>query len=112
MRRKEGRTIGLYFKVSPEEMALIEKKMEQAGTKNKRAYLRKMAVDGYIVHLDMECVKELVRLLRSISSNVNQITRRCNETRNLYAQDVEDLRQGYDRVWHEVYDLIRKFEGL
>ena len=44
MRRKEGRTIGLYFKVSPEEMALIEKKMEQAGTKNKRAYLRKMAV--------------------------------------------------------------------
>lgn len=46
------------------------------------------------------------------AGNVNQITRRCNETRNLYAQDVEDLRQGYDRVWHEVYDLIRKFEGL
>ena len=35
-----------------------------------------------------------------------------NVTRILYAQDVEDLRQGYDRVWHEVYDLIRKFEGL
>ena len=112
MRKNEGRTVGLFFKVSPEEMGLIEKKMEQAGTGNKRAYLRKMAVDGYIVQLDMECVKELVRLLRSISSNVNQITRRCNETRNLYAQDVEDLRQGYDRVWHEVYDLIRKFEGL
>ena len=54
----------------------------------------------------------MVRLLRSISSNVNQITRRCNETRNLYAQDVEDLRQGYDRVWQEVYPLIRKFEDL
>ncbi len=52
MRKTEGRTIGLYFKVSPEEMALIEKKMEQAGTGNKRAYLRKMAVDGYIVHLE------------------------------------------------------------
>ena len=70
-----------------------------------------MAVDGYIVHLDMECVKELVRLLRSISSNVNQITRRCNETRNLYAQDVEDLRQGYDLVWQEVYPLIMKNHG-
>lgn len=53
MRKEEGRTVGLYFMVSPEEMALIKKKMEQAGTKNKRAYLRKMAVDGYIVNLDM-----------------------------------------------------------
>ena len=59
MRKNEGRTIGLFFKVSPEEMELIEKKMEQAGTQNKRAYLRKMAVDGYIVRLDMESVKEL-----------------------------------------------------
>ncbi len=78
MRQDEGRTVGLYFKVSPEEMALIEQKMEQAGTNNKRAYLRKMAVDGYIVHLDMESVKELIKLLRSVSNNVNQIARRCN----------------------------------
>jgi len=60
----------------------------------------------------MECVKELVRLLRSISSNVNQIARRCNETRNLYAQDVEDLRQGYDMVWKEVLTVIKRFERL
>ena len=112
MRKNEGRTVGLFTKVSPSEKEVIDQKMALLGTSNLRGYLRKMAVDGYIVQLDMECVKELVRLLRSISSNVNQITRRCNETRNLYAQDVEDLRQGYDRVWHEVYDLIRKFEGL
>jgi hypothetical protein len=112
VRKNEGRTVGLFTKVSPEEKEVIDQKMALLGTSNLRGYLRKMAVDGYIVQLDMECVKELVRLLRSISSNVNQITRRCNETRNLYAQDVEDLRQGYDRVWHEVYDLIRKFEGL
>jgi len=112
VRKNEGRTVGLFTKVSPEEKEVIDQKMALLGTSNLRGYLRKMAVDGYIVQLNMECVKELVRLLRSISSNVNQITRRCNETRNLYAQDVEDLRQGYDRVWHEVYDLIRKFEGL
>ena len=46
-------------------------------------------MDGYVVHLDMTSVVELVKLLRSISNNVNQIARRCNETRNLYAQDVE-----------------------
>ena len=86
--------------------------MALLGTSNLRAYLRKMAVNGYVVQLDMSSVVELVKLLRSISSNVNQIARRCNETRNLYAQDVEDLRQGYDRVWQEVYALIRKFENL
>ena len=112
MRKNEGRTVGLFTKVSPEEKEVINQKMALLGTSNLRGYLRKMAVDGYIVHLDMECVKELVRLLRSISSNVNQITRRCNETRNLYAQDVEDLRQGYAQVWQEVYALIRKFENL
>ena len=109
MRPKEGRTIGLYTKVSPQ---LIDKKMALLGVSNQRAYLRKMAVDGYIVKLDMEGVVELVKLLRSISSNVNQIARRCNETRNLYAQDVEDLRQGYAKVWNEIGALMKKFERL
>lgn len=112
MRPKEGRTIGLYTKVSPQEKELIDKKMDLLGISNQRAYLRKMAVDGYIVKLDMESVVELVKLLRSISSNVNQIARRCNETRNLYAQDVEDLRQGYEKVWGEIGLLMKKFESL
>lgn len=112
MRQDEGRTVGLYFKVSPEEMALIGQKMEQAGTNNKRAYLRKMAVDGYIVHLDMESVKELIKLLRSVSNNVNQIARRCNETRNIYGEDVEDLRKGYVEVQKEVALLVGKFAKL
>lgn len=112
MRQDEGRTVGLYFKVSPEEMALIEQKMEQAGTGNKRAYLRKMAVDGYVVHLDMGSVKELIKLLRAVSNNVNQIARRCNETRNLYGEDVEDLRKGYVEVQKEVALLVGKFAKL
>ena len=112
MRPKEGRTIGLYTKVSPQEKELIDKKMALLGVSNQRAYLRKMAVDGYIVKLDMESVVELVKLLRSISSNVNRIARRCNETRNLYAQDVEDLRQGYAKVWNEIGALMKKFETL
>lgn len=112
MRKHEGRTIGLFFKVSPEEMELIEKKMEQAGTQNKRAYLRKMAVDGYIVHLDIESVKELCKLLRSIAANTNQIARRCNETRNLYAEDVDDLKKGYAAAQAGLLKLLRKFASL
>ena len=112
MRRNEGRTVGLYTKVSPEEKEVIDQKMVLLGTTNLRAYLRKMAVDGYIVQLDMSSVVELVKLLRSISSNVNQIARRCNSTRNLYAQDVEDLRKDYAEVWQGVHNLLKKFETL
>ena len=91
---------------------MIDQKMALLGTSNLRAYLRKMAVDGYVVQLDMSSVVELVKLLRSISSNVNQIARRCNSTRSLYAQDMEDLRQGYNAVWQGVSDLLKKFEAL
>ena len=112
MRRSEGRDIGLFTKVSPEEKALIDRKMALLGVSNLRAYLRKMAVDGYIVQLDMGGVLEMVKLLRSISSNVNQIARRCNETRNLYAEDMEDLRRGYTQLWQELHALLKKFENL
>lgn len=112
MRKNEGRTVGLFTKVSPEEKAVIDQKMAAMGTSNLRAYLRKMAVDGYVVQVDMSSVVELVKLLRSISNNVNQIARRCNSTHNLYAQDVEDLRKGYAAVWQAIGDLLRKFESL
>lgn len=112
MRRREGRDIGLFTKVSPEEKEAIDRKMALLGVSNLRAYLRKMAVDGYIVQLDMESVAELVKLLRSISSNVNQIARRYNETRNLYAEDVEDLRRGYAQLWQGLNVLLKKFENL
>ena len=112
MKVDEGRTVGLYFKVTPEEAALIEKKMELAGTKNKRAYLRKMAVDGYIVRLDMESMKKLTKLLSAVSNNINQIARRCNETRNLYKEDVDDLKEGYTSIRTEVLKLLRRLVDL
>ena len=73
MRRNEGRTVGLYTTVTPEEKSVIDEKMARAGIDNLRAYLRKMALDGYVVRVDMDGVLEVVKLLRSVSNNVNQI---------------------------------------
>ena len=99
MRAKEGRTVGLFTKVSPEEKAAIDRKMELLGTSNLRAYLRKMAVDGYVVQVDMTDVKELAVLLRNCANNLNQIARRVNETGNLYEEDVADLKVRYGELW-------------
>lgn len=73
----ETRKNKVNFRVSPEELALIEQKMSQLGTKNREAYLRKMALDGYVVQLDLPELKELVSLLRRSSNNLNQLT--CGE---------------------------------
>ena len=96
---KRKREIQLKFRVTPEEQALIHQKMEQYGTENMAAYLRKMAIDGYVVRLDLPELRELVSLLRRSSNNLNQLARRVHETGRFYDADLEDLRQNYDRLW-------------
>ena len=77
---KRKREVQLNFRVSPEELALIEQKMAQLGTTNREAYLRKMALDGYVVRLELPELKELVSLMRYSSNNLNQLARRAHET--------------------------------
>ena len=106
MKPHSGRTIPLYFKVSP------EKKMAQLGIHNQRAYLRKMAVDGYAVRVDMSDFKALVSLLRICSNNLNQIAKRVNSTGNLYEEDVADLQERYGELWGAVSTLLGKLDNL
>ncbi len=93
------REVQLKFRVTPEERELIEQKMAQLGTTNMAAYLRKMAIDGYVVNLELPELREMVSLLRRSSNNLNQLTRRVHETGRFYDADLEDLRQSYDRLW-------------
>ena len=112
MKPDSGRPIPLYFKVSPEEKARIDEKMEQLGIHNRRAYLRKMAVDGYAVRVDMADFKALVSLLRICSNNLNQIAKRVNSTGNLYAEDVADLQSRYGELWNAVSTILSKMGNL
>ena len=93
------REIQLKFRVTPEERELIEAKMAQLGTQNMAAYLRKMALDGYVVRLELPELREMVSLLRRSSNNLNQLTRRVHETGRIYDADLEDLRQGQEKLW-------------
>lgn len=112
MKPDSGRTIPLYFKVSPKEKARIDEKMDQLGIHNRRAYLRKMAVDGYAVRVDMADFKALVSLLRICSNNLNQIAKRVNSTGNLYAEDVADLQSRYGELWNAVSTILSKMGNL
>ena len=89
---RDKRSVRVEFVLTEAEAALIKERMAELGITNLSAYLRKMAVDGYIIHLDMGDIQEMIRLLRICSNNLNQYTRRANETGSVYAADVEDLR--------------------
>lgn len=87
---KRKRDIQLKFRVTPQEREMIETKMAQFGTTNMAAYLRKMAIDGYVVKLDLPELRELVSLLRYSSNNLNQLTRRAQQTVLLF-KEVSDM---------------------
>ena len=109
---KRKRDVQLNFRVSPEELALIEQKMAQLGTKNREAYLRKMALDGYVVRLDLPELKELVSLMRRSSNNLNQLTRRVHETGRIYDADLEDISQRQEALWDGVHRILTQLAKL
>ena len=109
---KRKREAQLNFRVSPEELALIEQKMAQMGTKNREAYLRKMALDGYVVRLELPELKELVSLMRRSSNNLNQLTRRVHETGRIYDADLEDISQRQEALWDGVHKILTQLAKL
>ena len=109
-RRK--RSVQLNFRVSEEELAAIEGKMEQLGIFNREAYLRKMALDGYAVRLDLPELKELLSLLRRHSSNLNQLARRVNTTGRVYEADLADIAKRQEQLWESVREVLNQLASI
>lgn len=97
--KNRKRNIQLKIWVSDEERRLIEHKMSLVPTKQIGAYLRKMAIDGYIIYTDMNEVKKMNRELQRIGRNINQIAKRVNSTSNIYKADIEELREDLRDIW-------------
>ena len=110
--KKRRRTIRLMFYVTPEERDQIEAKMAQLGTNNMSAYLRKIAIDGYVVQLDLPELREMVSLLRRSSNNLNQLARRANETGRIYPEDLADIRQNQAQLWESAKEILRVLSTL
>lgn len=109
---EDKRNTGLYFKLSAKEMELIHQKKALAGIRNTSAYLRKMAIDGYIINLDMKQLNEISRLLRITSNNVNQMAKRANETGNIYEADVTDVKHQLDSIKSDFGEVLKSLSKL
>lgn len=109
---KRKRDVPVLFWVSAEEQELIRQKMEQYGTENMSAYLRKMALDGYVVKLDLPELKELVSLMRRSSNNLNQLTRKVHETGRIYDADLDDISQRQEQLWEGIREILIQLSQL
>lgn len=87
-------------------------KMQQLGTRNMSAYLRKIAIDGYVVKLELPELKEMISLLRRSSNNLNQLAKRANETGRVYDADVEDVLQNQERLWQAANAILTKMAAI
>ena len=106
------RSIPIIIMVNEREKAQIEEKMRQLGTKNMGAYIRKMAIDGYVVRLDLSDISELVSLLRRSSNNLNQYAKRSHETGRIYEADIEDIQSSLKSVWEKADQIMTRLSTI
>lgn len=94
------------FRVTEAEHNVIKGRMKLAGITHPSAYLRKMAMDGYIINLDLSDLKKLVRLSRINSNNLNQYAKKANETGCIYETDIKDLQSGQAEIMELLRELL------
>jgi hypothetical protein len=83
--------------------------MRDSGIQSREAYIRKIALTGYILRLDTSEVRETLRLLANATANINQIAARANESRSIFASDMIELQEEIFNIRSEVSDVMKVF---
>ena len=100
------------LKLTDHEYEMIQKKMEQCGIRNMSAYLRKMAIDGLVVNLDMPAFREMLKLANRTAANVNQIAIRRNTVGGISREDLSELREGYREQAEQIKKMVSEVVTL
>ena len=98
--------------IRKEDRELIEKKMGEAGISNLSDYIRKMAIDGYVIRLDLSDVKEVSRLLRINANNINQIAKQANETGCIYQADLKNVEKQQEEIWRLLKAVLQRLSSI
>ena len=108
----EHRDVQMNFRVTKREEELIRRKMEEVGIRSPGAYLRKMALDGYCIRLEIKELKEVRFLLRNATNNLNHYAKQANTNGAIYKKDIDDLRVRLEEIWQIMKEILRKLEKL
>lgn len=102
----------VHFVMSDQEYARMCRKIESMGIRNHAAYLRKMALDGYCIQLDLPEIREMTSLLRRCSNNLNQYAKKANETGSIYQEDIRDLKARLDKIYAQTEKILERLNAL
>ena len=106
MKEKRIREIHIYL--TDNEYSALKQNVENSGLSSMSAYLRKMIFNGYIINVDFSNLSSVEKLLRNLSSNLNQITRRVNLSGNVYPEDLKEFRKRLNELWSLLYEMVEK----
>jgi len=109
---RERRNEQLHFRVSKSELERIYEKMTETGIVSIGAYLRKMALDGYCVQLDLDEIRRMAYLLNQCSNNLNQYAKHANENGRVYQTDMDDLRTRFEELVTVSKQVLEKLAVL
>ena len=106
------RSVSRLLRLTPQENALLEQKIQQSGIKNREAFMRKMLLEGYVLSLELPELKEILRLTRYTSNNVNQIARHAHETGRYYIEDVEQMVRNQEAIQDALKEVLNRLAAL
>lgn len=109
MARQDGM---IYVRVTKDEWKQIHERMAEVGMKNMSAFIRKMALNGYLIKLDLSDVKEVLRLLHINSNNLNQYAKRANETGSIYKADIKDLQKSHHEILKLMGEILDRLSSI
>jgi len=109
---KKKRTIHYSFKATPEEDAIIQKKMKTFGIKNQSAFIRALVLNGYVLKLDLPELHDAVRLMGSLSNNVNQIARRLNERGSIGGMEIDDIKDRQEELRTILSSILHRLDQI
>ena len=112
MTKKRVRSMPIYVWVRPDEMEVIQGRMAEAGISNLSAYVRKMALNGYVLHVDLSDIRELVALQRRCANNLNQVAIHVNTYGGIYPDEIKALQRDYADLWGPLSELLKKLSAV
>lgn len=105
MDKKRKRNHAVLLRFSTDETAFLQKKMDEAGIQNREAYLRKMALDGYIIRQDYTVLNKFINELNRIGNNLNQVAKIANTYGDVDQTELKNIEKDIDQIWRQLSSL-------
>ncbi len=103
----------IHVRLDQDDIDSINRRMKEAGMNNMSAYIRKIAIDGCIIQVNLgDEFEEVLRLTRIQANNTNQIAKRLNETDHIYSEDIKEIKNGQEKIWAALKEVLRKVSKM